>query len=136
MHYLIQYHLMHFICCTSNFQSCRDQVCVFLVYLDSSFFKLKFTPFKSEKSLQGMQLQEKESQMIKAYRISPQKKPIPISNRCLLILHLQLFKSQMKGKHSIGREFHSLAVRGKKLLTYTSLYHLRMVTKKSWNLSE
>ena len=38
--------------------------------------------------------------------------------------------------HSIGREFRSLAVRGKKLLTYTSLQHLGKVTEKSCNLSE
>ena len=35
------------------------------------------------------------------------------------------------GKHSIGREFHSLAIRGKKLLTYTSLKHLGMVTENN-----
>ena len=35
-------------------------------------------------------------------------------NRFLLTLAL---KPQVKGKHSIGREFQSLAVQGKKLLT-------------------
>ena len=35
----------------------------------------------------------------------------------MLILGLKLFRSYVKGKHSIGREFHSLAVREKKLLT-------------------
>ena len=38
-------------------------------------------------------------------------------NRCLLILDLNSFRSLVKGKHSIGTEFQSLAVRGKKLLT-------------------
>ena len=38
-------------------------------------------------------------------------------NRCLLILDLKPFKSWVKEKHSAGREFQSLAVRGKILLT-------------------
>ena len=41
----------------------------------------------------------------------------PTVKRCLLILDLKSFRSYVKGKHSIGREFHSLAVQGKKLLT-------------------
>ena len=36
---------------------------------------------------------------------------------CLLILDLKTLRSLVKGKHSIGREFQSIAVRGKKLLT-------------------
>ena len=36
---------------------------------------------------------------------------------CLLILDLNPLRSEVKGKHSIGREFQSLTVRGKKLLT-------------------
>ena len=31
------------------------------------------------------------------------------------------FRSQIKGKHSIGKEFHSVAVQGKKMLTCISL---------------
>ena len=34
--------------------------------------------------------------------------------RCLLILDLKPFRSQVKGKHSIDREFHGLTVKGKK----------------------
>ena len=41
--------------------------------------------------------------------------------RCLLILDLRPLRSQVKGKHSIGREFQSLAVWGKKRLTQTSM---------------
>ena len=41
----------------------------------------------------------------------------PTVKRYLLILNLKPFRSKVKGKHSIGREFQSLAVRGKKLLT-------------------
>ena len=40
------------------------------------------------------------------------------NKRCLLILQLKLLRSQVKGKHSVGREFQSLAVQRKKLLTY------------------
>ena len=38
----------------------------------------------------------------------------------VLILDLKPFISYIKGNHSIAREFHSLAVRGKTLLTQTS----------------
>ena len=52
---------------------------------------------------------------MKAYRKSVQKESTV--RRCLLILDLKPFRSYVKGKHSIGREFQSLAVQGKKLLT-------------------
>ena len=45
----------------------------------------------------------------------------PTIKRCLLILYLRPFRLQVKGKHSIDREFQSVAVRRKKLLTQTSL---------------
>ena len=53
---------------------------------------------------------------IKTYRKSVWKEPTV--KRCLLILDLKPLKSLVKGKHSIGREFQNLPVRGKKLLTY------------------
>ena len=37
--------------------------------------------------------------------------------RFLLIPDLQLLRLEAKGKNSIGKEFHCLAVQGKKLLT-------------------
>ena len=40
-----------------------------------------------------------------------QGEKVPINSR------LKPFKSEVKGKHSAGKEFQSLAVRGKKLLT-------------------
>ena len=58
---------------------------------------------------------KQEAQKIKAYRESVEKEPTV--KRCLLILDLQPFRSLVKGKHSIGREFQSLAVQGKKPLT-------------------
>ena len=45
---------------------------------------------------------------ITGYRKSVQKEPTV--KRCLLILDLKPLKSQVKGKHFIGREFQSLAV--------------------------
>ena len=78
----------------------------------------------------GMELQEKKKgKKIKAYRKSLQKEPT--ANRCLLILDLKPFRLQVKGKHSIGREFQILAVQRKRLLIQTSLQHLGMVTEKS-----
>ena len=62
---------------------------------------------------------KKKHKKIKACRKSVQKEPTV--KRYLLILDLKPLRSQVKGKHSIGREFQSLAVRGKKLLTQASL---------------
>ena len=50
-----------------------------------------------------------------AYRKSVWKEPTV--KRCLLILALKPLRSYIKGKHSIGREFQSLTVWAKKLLT-------------------
>ena len=58
---------------------------------------------------------KKKLKKINAQRKSVQKEPTV--KRYPLILDLKPFRSQVKGKHSIGREFESLAVQGKKLLT-------------------
>ena len=70
----------------------------------SGFFKkLGFTPCKTDQPLRGMELQEKEAQKgVKAYMKSVQKEPTV--KRCLLILELKPLRSQVKEKHSIGRE--------------------------------
>ena len=73
---------------------------------------------------------KKQNKKIELYRKSLQKEPTV--KRCPLTLDLNPFRSWVKGKHSIGREFQGLAVQGKKLLTSTSLQH-GMVTEKSWN---
>ena len=57
---------------------------------------------------------KKKYKKIKAYRKSLKKKPTV--KRRLLILDLKPFRSKVKEKLSIGREFHSLSVRKKKLL--------------------
>ena len=62
---------------------------------------------------------KKKHKKIKAYRKSLQKEPTV--NRCLLILDLKPFRSYVKGKQSVGREFQGLAVLGEKLLTQSSL---------------
>ena len=62
---------------------------------------------------------KKKHTKIKRNRKSLQKEPTV--NRCLLTLDLKSFRLQVKGKHSIDREFQGLAVQGKKLLTYTTL---------------
>ena len=61
-----------------------------------------------------MSYKKKKHKKIKAYMKSLWKEPTV--NECLLILDLKPLR-YIKGKHSIGREFQSLAVRGKKLLT-------------------
>ena len=74
-----------------------------------------FTPCKGEHPLQGMELQEKEPQTIKAYMKSPSKEPTV--TRCLFILELHTLTSLVKEKHYKGREFQCLAVQREKLLT-------------------
>ena len=64
-----------------------------------------FTQCKAEQPLQGMELQVKKSTKTLKHQ------------RNLLILDFRPFRSLVKVKHSIGREFQSLAVQGKKLLT-------------------
>ena len=58
---------------------------------------------------------KKKRKYVKLYRKSVKKEPTV--KRCLLILDLRPLRSQVKGNHSIGIEFQSVAVRGKKLLT-------------------
>ena len=58
---------------------------------------------------------KKKHKKIKAYKKPVQKEPTV--KRCLLILDLEPLRSQVKGKHSIGRDLQSLAMRGQKLLT-------------------
>ena len=55
-----------------------------------------------EHPLQGMEVQKKHKK-IKTYRKSLMKEPTV--NRCLLILDLKPFRSQVKEKHSMGSEF-------------------------------
>ena len=87
-----------------------------------------------QQPLQGMELQEKEEKdekhIGKLFKENTKKK------RCLVTLHWKPFRLLVEGKHSALREFQSLAVKGKKLLTETSLKHLGMTTEKSCNLFE
>ena len=54
------------------------------------------------------------------------------------VCHSTLKATKILGqrKYSIGRELQSLVVRGKKLLTWTFLQHVQMVTEKACNLLE
>ena len=58
---------------------------------------------------------KKKHKKITTYRKSLYKEPAV--NRCLLFLDLKPLRLYVKGKHSTSRQFQSLAVRGKKLLT-------------------
>ena len=77
-------------------------------------------------SIQGVQpsryeacsYEKKKHTKIKAYIKSVQKEPTV--ERCLLVRDLNSLRSEVKGNHSIGREFQNLAVRGKKLLSQIS----------------
>ena len=68
-----------------------------------------------------MELKEKEEQeqeiSLKLKHTRNLFKKECTDERCLLILNLKAFGSYVKGKHSIVREFQSLTVGGKKLLT-------------------
>ena len=65
------------------------------------FFKLGFTPCKAEQPLQGIELQEKKFK--KDCRVQKIYLEEPAVKRYLLILDLKPLRSQVKGKHSIGR---------------------------------
>ena len=62
---------------------------------------------------------KKKHKKVKAYKKSVQKELE--FKRCLLILDLKPLRSYIKGNHSTGTEFQSLAVQGKKLLAQTSV---------------
>ena len=70
---------------------------------------------------------KKKHKQIKAYRKSVQKESTV--KKCLLILELKLFRSQVKGKHSIGRDYQSLTVRGKKPLTQAFINYNFLCTR-------
>ena len=54
------------------------------------------------------QKDKKKHKKMKAYRKSVQKEPT--FKKCLLILDFKPLRLQVEGKHSIGREFQTLAV--------------------------
>ena len=83
------------------------------------FYFFKFFFLIGINSMQAQAATTRQHKEIKAYKKSVQKEPGV--KRCLLILDLKPFRSKFKEKHSIGREFQSLAVEGRKLLTQTSL---------------
>ena len=66
-----------------------------------------------------MELHEKEEE--KDYKDIGKLFRKTIKKKCLLILDLKPLRSLVKGKHYAAKEFESLNVRGKKLLTYKSL---------------
>ena len=66
--------------------------------------------------LQGKEEDKAENHIGKLIKWSPKIK-------CLLILDVKPFRSQVKGMHYAGKEVQSLAVLGKKLLTQRSLEH-------------
>ena len=99
-----------------------------------SFFNYDSLHARLNSHYEARSYKKKKHKKITAYNKSVQKEPTV--KRCLLILDFKPLRSQVKGNHSKGREFQSLAVRGKKLLTQTFLQHLGMVTEKSCNVSE
>ena len=87
--------------------------------LNQSFFNWDSLHARLNSHCKAWSYKKKKHKKIKAYRKSVQKEPIV--KRCLLIQDLKPLRSQVKGKYSKRREFQSLAVRGKTLLTQTSL---------------
>ena len=99
------------------FWTCR----LYLLYLDSwwtgtrkifegFFFNWDLFHARLNSHDKAWNYRRKKQKKIKPYRKSVYKK------KCLLILDVKTFGSEVKGKHSIGREFQSPAVRVKKLL--------------------
>ena len=88
-------------------------------YQEHTFFNWDSLHARLTSLYKAWDYKKKKHKKMKGYMKSPQKEST--DNRCLLTLDLKSFRSQVKGKHFIGREFQSLAVQGKKLLTQTSL---------------
>ena len=95
------------------------------------FFILGFTPCKAETSTTRHQFTwKRRGERWKAFRKAAQKEP---KFRRLSTLDLKQLRSQVKGKHSPGREFQSLVVSGKKLLTYCHIQEWRQNHASSQN---
>ena len=92
-----------------------------LLTLNMYFFNWDSLHARLKRHYEAWSYKKKKYKKIKAYRESVQKKPTVTVKRYLLILDLKPFRYQVTRKHSIGREFQSLAVTGKKLLIQTSL---------------
>ena len=78
--------------------------------LDYYFFNWDSFHARLNSHYEAWSYKKKKHKKIRAHRKSVQKEPTV--KRCLLILDLKPLRSQVKGKHSVGREFQSLAVRG------------------------
>ena len=70
---------------------------------------MQFTPRNAEYPLQGTESEEKEEKYEKHIEESQKESK---HKRCLLILGLKPFRSQVKEMHSAGKKFENLAVRG------------------------
>ena len=93
----------------------KDPVFPFFYYL----FNQDLLHARLNSHYEAWSYKKRSTKKIAGYGKSVYKEPIV--KRCLLILDLKPLRSQVKGKHSIGREFQTLAMRGKKPLTQTSL---------------
>ena len=108
--FIVQYILIPYN--SVNNTSLRDVIlCIFFNW-DSLHARLN-------SQYEAQSYKKRSTKKITRYRKSVQKKPTVKGS--LLSLDLKPLRSQVKGKHCRGREFQSLAVRGKKLLTQTSL---------------
>ena len=63
------------------------------IILDRDFFKFRLTPWKAEQPLRGMELGKEVHKKIKTCRKSVLKEPT--GKKCLLILDLKQFRSQV-----------------------------------------
>ena len=90
-----------------------------LIYCLVNFFNWDSLHARLNSQYEARSYKKKKHKKLKhRYKKSVQKGPTV--KRCLLILYLKPLRSQVKVKYSIGREFQSLAVPGKKLLSQAS----------------
>ena len=87
--------------------------CLFVLFF--FFFNWDSPHARLTSNYEAWSYKKRSTKRITGYRKSVSKEPTV--KRCLLILNLKPLRSYVKGQHSIGREFQSLAVQGKKLLT-------------------
>ena len=86
-----------------------------LILLMSFFFNWDSLHAKLNSHYEAWSYKKRSTKKIAGYRKSDYKEPTV--KRCMLILDLKLLRSYVKGKHSIAREFQSLAMQGKEMLT-------------------
>ena len=91
-----------------------SSLCIVILEISFALFNLIGINARLNSHYKAWSYKKKKLKKVIAYRKSFCRKPTV--NKCLLFLNVMSFRLQVKGKHSIGREFQSIAMQGKKLV--------------------